>query len=290
MQKIAGPSKLRQHVSRSDLPKACSDGLVDASLLAPETRFDTSPLYVPIRDLGYDGLSSWAWENYRSTVTAFADAIVRERGAPARLLEVGAGRDPLFATAAEARASSLEVTLNDIDSEELARAPDDFAKLRFDIASAIAANESPRDYFDLVISKMVLEHITNAERAWSNVFEMLRRDGMAAAFIPTLFSPPFLLNRILPEQITSRLVQLAFGDRSAPKFPARYEWCYADQRRIEPLLKRVGFRDVLVLPFWTHGYFKGFPLLRGVDTWLQRYARDRDWRGLASYAYVIARK
>jgi SAM-dependent methyltransferase len=255
-------------------------------------RFAGNPLFEPFRSLGYDGLEAWAWANYKTTILAFARQASLASGMPARLLEIGGGRDPLFSPE-EARAAGLAVTVNDIDASELAMAPPAFARAHFDIAGDLAgAGVSPGAY-DLVISKMVVEHVAGVPRAWTNMQALLAPNGLALAFVPTLYAPPFVINRLMPEALSARILRAFFPHRHhgiMPKFPARYEYCFGAVSKLEPVLKAAGFAQALVVPFWTHGYFRKIPMLRGLDRAVQLAARAHDWRLLSTYAYILARK
>ena len=57
--------------------------------------------------------------------------------------------------------------------------------------------------FDLVISRMVMEHVRDAKRAWTNISGLLAPGGVAFAFHPTLYAPPFLINWLAPEALTA---------------------------------------------------------------------------------------
>lgn len=239
-----------------------------------------------IRSLGIrDALV--AWQELKPTLGRLARA-----AAARRVLEVGGGRDPLFSPE-DADELGFDLTVNDIDREELAPLPSGFQKAVFDIAGP--ADEIPLRAcgFDLVYSKMVFEHVKDAKMAWSNVYYLLASGGIGFAFVPTLYSPPFVINRYCPEWITSRLLRWIDPKRNdfeVPKFPAYYKWCRARENIITPLLLSVGFREATVLPFFGTPYFPGVPLLKGVTAAFDRMAARRDWRIFASYAYIIAIK
>jgi len=246
-----------------------------------------------LRRLGYDSRELWAWANYRPVVVGFAD-MLRQAGRVAegrvRVLEIGGGRDPLF-TPEEAAVAGIALTVNDIDAHELSLGPQGHDKALFDIAG-----EAPHEFgqrFDLVISKMVLEHVKDARRAWANMGAILAPGGVAMAFHPTLFATPYLINLALPERVTAPLLELFFRDRNRdeyPKFPARYDLCRGDQQLIEPELRRAGFREALVAPFWGHRYYRHLPGLRDLVALSERFAEARDWRLLTTYAYTVARR
>ena len=144
---------------------------------------------------------------------------------------------------------------------------------------------------DLVISRMVMEHVGDAARTWANIANLLAPGGVALAFHPTLYAPPFVINWLIPERLTAPVLKLFFADRhdgDFPKFPARYDLCTADPAVIDPALGRAGFREVLSAPFWGDRYFRHLPGVRSANDALSSLAEARDWRWLASYAYTIA--
>ena len=75
-----------------------------------------------------------------------------------------------------------------------------------------------------------------------------------------------------------------------PKFPALYDQCRSNPRRLVPMLNRAGFRDVHIQPFWGHGYFERLPGLRQVDHVFNALAAKTGWRFVTTYAYVVVRK
>jgi SAM-dependent methyltransferase len=259
-----------------------------------EQRLSRAPfLAEPFRRLGYDCSELWAWDNYRSTVLAMANHC-RQNGRHSdglvRLLEIGGGRGPLL-TPAEAKSAGIALTVNDIDARELSLAPAEFNKAQFDVAGDI--DPSLEGGFDLIISRMVLEHVRDAPRAWANMRALLAPGGVALAFHPTLYAPPFVVNWLLPESLTARVLRFFFRyrhDGGYPKFPARYEMCFTEPSKIEPILTRCGFSQILIAPFWRHGYFRHVPLLREADAALQHLAEKHDWRALTTYAFTLARR
>ncbi len=241
-----------------------------------------------VADLGYPTDWNWAWENYKSTIIAIA----REYGLK-RHLEIGGGRDPLFAPD-EVRALGFEVTLNDISAKELSLAPSGYAKVQCDIAAADAPEILGREHYDLAYCRMVMEHVPDVARMWRNIHAVLAPGGMALSFFPTLYAPPYVLNRLIPESVSRPLLEFVFPDRKPdgdnPKFPAHYDYCFSDESRIVPMLRDAGFSEITVLPFWGYSYFWKFPILRQIDAGFTRLAQDRGWRSVSSFAYVIVRK
>lgn len=259
-----------------------------------ERRLSASPfLAKPLRSLGYNSSEDWAWDEYKSTVLALAEQCResgRQRSGAVRLLEIGGGRSPSL-TPAEAAKAGIELTINDIDPRALAQAPEAFEKAQFDISGEI--HSTWEGGFDLVMSRMVFEHVRDAPRGWANVLRLLAPGGVALAFHPTLYAPPFLIHWLMQEEHAARILRRLIPDRrdgDEPTIPARYEMCFSDPAKLEPILKRLGYSDVLVAPFWRHSHFRHIPLLREADDALQDFAEKRDWRKLSTYAYTLARR
>jgi SAM-dependent methyltransferase len=251
------------------------------------TGLDSNTLAGAFRALGVENEHRWAWDNYEAVVRGLV-RILHAR----RLLEVGGGRDPLF-KADELESLGIEMTINDISQTELDVLPAGYRKACFDVAGDLSSLAQLRGSFDLAFSRMVFEHVADGRRAWSNLYELLAPGGVALAFIPTLYSLPFVLNRLLPDDVAARIVKLVYPHRTDsedPVFPARYSWTFASARKMKPMLHAIGYRETAVLPFYGHDYFDRFPVVRDIHAHFTALARKHDWRMVASYAYIAARK
>lgn len=241
-----------------------------------------------VAERGYPSDWTWAWDNYKPTITDIARKYSLNRH-----LEIGGGRDPLFLPG-EVRALGFDVTLNDISGKELALAPAGYSKIECDMAADNAPDILGRERYDLAYCRMVMEHVSDVPKMWQNVYAVLAPGGMALSFFPTLYAPPYVLNRLIPESLSRRLLEIIDPDRKDdgdnPKFPAYYNYCFSDENKIVPMLKRVGFSDLVVLPFWGYSYFWKFPVLKQIDAAFTHLAQARGWRSVSSFAYVIAKK
>ncbi|PZU91817.1 MAG: SAM-dependent methyltransferase [Chelatococcus sp.] len=239
-------------------------------------------------ELRPDWHSQWAWDHYESTILALA----RQFGLR-RVCEIGGGRDSAFSPE-QALRDGLEVTVNDIDAGELALAPPGLKTAHFDVAGDLSEPDVRRGSYDLIVSRMVFEHVADVERAWTNVHALLAPGGVALAFFPTLWAPVFALNHILPETASRAIVHALFPARRAdgddPKFPAHYDWCRGSRATLAPMLERAGFRDIHVQRFWGHGYFDRMPGLKQLDHGFNALAARIGWDLVTTYAFVVVRK
>jgi len=229
----------------------------------------------------------WARFNFTNTVHALIETTQAKH-----VLEIGGGRTPTFAQQ-EVEALGIRYATSDILQSELDRAPDWADKFVFDITTTDpAALDAHRGRYDLAFSKWVMEHVSDYRRAYANIHAVLAPGGVHIAFHPLRFAMPFLLNSMLPERLSRPLLIHFFPDRSDeghPKFPAHYSGCHISAS-VREQIREIGFRDVWQLPFYGHGYYKPFPVLRDIHGVATRALRDADVSLLAAFCYTIIRK
>lgn len=232
--------------------------------------------------------SQWAWDNYEGLI-----ADLSRRLQLPDICEIGGGRDPMF-DADQAAAKGINLIVNDIDAGELALAPPGMPTVRFDVAGDLRELDGASDLYDMMISRMVFEHIDGVPQAWRNIRRLLRPGGIGLAFFPTLYSWPFLINHLIPETASRRIVHALFPNRvdggGDPKFPALYDHCVSSERKIRQMLAPAGFSEIHIVPFWGHGYLDRIPVAREIDAALNRLAARRDWRLITTYTFVLVRK
>lgn len=223
----------------------------------------------------------------------FADVVRRLAGGPAvqRVCELGAGAKPLLSLEFLAE-HALDCVLVDISPRELAKAPDGYVKV---VADAASDEYQPDCLFDLVFSRVVAEHVADPRALHQNVWRLLRPGGQAAHFFPTLYWPPFVVNRVLPEGISSRLLRVLQPGREpeghSAKFPAYYRWCRGPLRRQVRRLEATGFEVEEYGAFFGQlGYWAKLPPLAALDRAVAVRLVKRPMPWLTSYAYVVLRK
>lgn len=264
---------------------------LDTTLEFPHARAtapDGHPLTLAktFAELGVSNTDEWGWDNYVRTIRhliAYFDA--------RQVLEIGGGRAPMF-DLPELADMKVALTVNDISTTELARLPAGYLTACFDVAGNLPS-EIRRDAYDLAFSRMVFEHVEDGRQAWRNLHAVLAPGGVAIAFIPTLFAFPFIVNWLIPDRLAKRIAEMLDRGRSddtVPVFPARYSWSYSIERWLRPMLSEIGYREVMILPFYGHRYYQRFPIVRDVHAWFTRLARRKDWRIFSSYTYIVVRK
>ncbi len=231
-------------------------------------------------EIPFEHTSHYAWRTYKDEVIK----LILSKDRP-DIIEIGAGRSPLF-TAVELPENVSCYTINDLSQRELDLAPGEWRTACFDICADV---HRLRSRYDVVFTRMLAEHVPDGYRFHSNVFSLLKPGGIAFHFMPTLYSPPFVINKILPERLSGWIVGAFFKDRTEdgiPKFPARYSMCYGKSARLIERYMSIGYADADIRTFYGHGYFLKIPVLRELDRALTNFAYNRGLTLLGSYAYV----
>jgi Methyltransferase domain len=209
-----------------------------------------------------------------------------------RVCDVGGGANPTLSLDFIKR-NELDYVVLDVSAEELAKAPDGYTKTQADIASPrfdIAGNN-----YDLVISRFVAEHARNGRYFHTNVKRLLVKGGLAFHFFPTLYAPPFVINRLLPEWLSEAMLLLNNPYRTQEgkraKFPTYYSWCRGPTPRQIRKFVEVGYRVEEYIGFYGHrGYYSKVKPLVSVHDWLSSTLIKHPLPLLTSYAYVLLSK
>jgi SAM-dependent methyltransferase len=120
-----------------------------------------------------------------------------------RVLEAGCGANATLPIDYIQRAG-IEYTINDISAEELAKAPPGYQKLVLDLGCD-SLPKSVLGRYDFIFSRMVNEHVKDAEVYYRNIHDMLASGGVTAHWFSTLYALPFLINRLAPDWLAKVL-------------------------------------------------------------------------------------
>ena len=143
------------------------------------------------------GKSDDAWLGYKNFIISQIQS-----GEIKNVCDIGGGANPQL-DSNTINELGIKYSILDISQAELDKAPDEYEKINADIASSDIQTEPT---FDLMFSKMLAEHVRDGAQFHKNVFDLLNPGGIAIHFFPTLYTLPFLVNRVFPETLTDKLL------------------------------------------------------------------------------------
>jgi len=206
------------------------------------------------------------------------------------ILEIGSGANPTLSPAIVSRLG-LHYVANDIDAAELSKADHAFDRWVGDVAH----DDIPphmESAFDLVFSRMVNEHVKDGRAYHANIHRLLAVGGISAHCFSTLYSLPFLANRLLPERISDFLLNV-FNPRDPfkrGKFRAYYSWSRGPSDRMIARFESLGFETLKYTGYFGHGYYWRMPLIHRLELVKASRLLAKPIAALTSFAMLVARK
>lgn len=223
------------------------------------------------------------WNEYSN----FVQTLVKEYGAW-RICDVGGGANPILPLQF-VEENQLDCTILDISGEELEKAPEGYNKLVQDIESNDCVHT---EQFDFVMTKMLAEHLKNGKAFHKNIFAMLKPGGIAIHYFPTLYTLPFVVNKLVPDWLSSYMLNIFLPrDRyQLGKFPAYYSWCYGPTPSMLAMFAKIGYEIIEYRGFFGSTYYSRIPVIRDLHKAYSRYLAQHPNPYLTSFAQVILRK
>lgn len=207
-----------------------------------------------------------------------------------RWCDVGGGAKPVLNSAQLAR-RQLDYVLLDVSQAELQRAPDGYEQFCGSILdpAVVSALLARGGSFDAVVSRWTAEHVTDGARFHRAVFELLAPGATAVHFFPTLYSLPFLANRLLSSGMSSALLARVQASREV-KFPAHYRWCRGPSARQIRRLERIGYSVERYVGYFGHGFYDRVAPLRALHQAVCGALLEHPLPAFTSFALVVLRR
>lgn len=208
-------------------------------------------------------------------------------GGARRWCDVGGGAKPVL-NSAQIDRWQLDYVLLDISQAELDRAPAGYGQFCGSILEpAVVAELLARGgSFDAVVSRWTAEHVSDGRRFHESVFDLLAPGGRALHFFPTLYSLPFLVNRLLPARLSGALLSHAQSGREV-KFPPHYDWCRGPSARQIQRLEAIGYSVERYVGYFGHRYYDRLAPLRTLQRRLNHALLKHPLPALTSFALVV---
>lgn len=183
------------------------------------------------------------WEIYERTYGAsgfrtqndqYWDAILQHVTPSVRLLDAGCGYHLRVAKALApkiGRAVGIDLGAFDANVPGVLAVRGDLSALPFRAAS-----------FDLIVSKHVLEHVTDPEEVFAEFSRVLGPGGVVIALTPNQYGYIPMLSRVAPYWVHRKLLSILIGRSERDTFPTAYR--ANSRKRLTRLLRSNGFEPV----------------------------------------------
>jgi SAM-dependent methyltransferase len=150
------------------------------------------------------------------------------------ILDVGSGAECRFS---HLKPFGSRIICVDISQEELSSNKEADERLVADVTQGI---QLPDAAVDLIISRVLLEHLTDPGAFFRHAFRVLKPGGYSIHLFPCRFAPFALINQVLPATVGRRVLHYFLPESwQRGGFPAYYHKCYYSG--IKRLLHGCGF-------------------------------------------------
>ena len=225
------------------------------------------------------------WETGWNDYLAMLPELIGSYASP-DVLELGGGARPMWSLD-EAPANLNTYTVNDIDQRELDKLPPGYQTACFDVCGDASAFS---ERYDVVFSRFLAEHVPDGYAMHRSVWQVLKPGGVAIHIIPTLYASPFVLNALLPERLSYKLLVKVMPFRVTGKFPAHYSMCRGDTKKMKAAFDKIGYSQTDIRTFYGHFYYDSIPGLKQIEDAFSALAARKNWSWYSSYAVIVARK
>jgi SAM-dependent methyltransferase len=236
--------------------------------------------------------ASWATTPHQLWDTrAFAvyDWVARALlGAPGAdvVMDVGGGRSWHFGDAYRSNPAWRLIGV-DIDPAELALNPTLDQAISADICQTLGVADAS---VDLVLCRAVVEHLHDTAAFLRNVHAALRPGGKAVFVFANKWSPPMILNRLIPHKLAEKLMlALVPGTAGYGGFKAYYDKCTHSQ--FKRGLRRSGFEiEYDYCSYYSSSYFQFFLPVHTLSILLDLIRQALSIKNLGSMNLFVVRR
>ncbi len=223
---------------------------------------------------------SESWSIFRSMIENFQQD-------HKRVIEIGAGARP-YLSKNYVLSQGIDYTISDLSSSELTKSNTDYCRcITMDMEGDIPGNDEGR--YDLVFSKMVLEHLEVPEVFHNNGLKLVSSGGVIIHFYACKFGLPSILNIVLPEKFVDWLVYKIQGRDPIMdhRFKAYYRRCLGPVPSQINWWRKMGYEVVDFHGFVGHTYLSRYWILGWCEKVWTRILLALNSAWLSSSAIVV---
>lgn len=182
---------------------------------------------------------------------------------------------------------SLEYDIVDPDDSQTCHAPNDV-----NIFNTELQDLPVRSTYDLILSKMVLEHVEEPDSFHAKAYELLGPGGKALHFYACKYSLPSLINHSMPTAVSDGLLKWTKRRplNAKPKYQAFYREVYTSTLKAQQYFAQFGYTEVNVTAFVGHDYLKNWPALKYIEGGISALLYALRLRAMSSVAILELKK
>ena len=170
---------------------------------------------------------------WRESHAIYRNIIAKEVNSDTRILDVGCGHKSYMKTVYDKTPHTFGI---DPDKEALNKNN----LINNKIVGFVSNLPFEDDYFDLVVSEWVLEHLKNPEKAFQEIYRVLKPDGKVVFLTPNALNYNVWIIRTIPNRFHSFFTKKLYGRKEEDTYPVYYK--INSVMKITKILGSIGFK------------------------------------------------
>ncbi len=170
---------------------------------------------------------------WQESMELYRDLISSSISSKTKVLDVGCGHGDFLKSVYKKTAHTYGV-----DPDKQALAKNKFIKHK--VVAEAQKLPFADNFFDLVVSAWVLEHLTDPQKAFSEIFRVLKPGGKVIFLTPNLWNYNVWLIRLIPNMFHDFLTRKLYNRQENDTYPKQYKINSASQ--INKILIPTGFK------------------------------------------------
>jgi ubiquinone/menaquinone biosynthesis C-methylase UbiE len=176
--------------------------------------------------------------DWRDSLVIYRDMIDAMTGPDTKLLDVGCGHGDFLRPVHDKTQFSYGL---DPDKEALEK--NTFIKNK--TAGDADKIPFPNDFFDIVISAWVLEHLADPTKAFTEIYRVLKPGGKVVFLTPNAWNYNIWIIRLIPERFHDFFTRKLYGRQEHDTYPKQYK--INSIKHIAETLEPIGFKKSQVI-------------------------------------------
>lgn len=171
--------------------------------------------------------------NWRDSLTIYRDIIDQNTNSNTRILDVGCGHGDFLKPVYDKTPHTYGV---DPDKEALKKN----TLIKNKIIGVVEELPFESNFFDLVISEWVLEHLPDPEKAFHEICRVLKPGGKVVFLTPNVWNYNIWIIRAIPNRFHDFFTRKLYGRKEGDTYPVRYK--INSVKKIAKILEPIGFK------------------------------------------------
>lgn len=171
--------------------------------------------------------------DWRDSLRIYSDIINQNTTPETRILDIGCGHGELLKAVYDKTPHTYGV---DPDKEAL----DKNTLIKNKVVGVVEDLPFESNFFDLVVSEWVLEHLNDPEKAFREIFRVLKPGGKVVFLTPNVWNYNVWMIRMIPNRFHSFFTRKLYDRQEGDTYPVRYK--INSVKKIAKILEPIGFK------------------------------------------------